>query len=64
MLKTNLIFFGSYVSLLILSIENIAHLQETPENLHAAAAGNVSHHLAKLLKEGKVIKEEDKFEIV
>jgi len=37
---------------------------ETPENLHAAAAGNVSHHLAKLLKEGKVRKEEDKFEIV
>lgn len=37
---------------------------ETPENLHAAAAGNVSHHLAKLLKEGKVTKEEDKFEIV
>ena len=56
--------FGSDVNLLILNIENVAHLQETPENLHAAAAGNVSHHLAKLLKEGKVRKEEDKFEIV
>ena len=52
------------MNLSILNIENIGHLQETPENLHAAAAGNVSHHLAKLLKEGKVRKEEDKFEIV
>ena len=60
----SLIFFGSDVNLSILNIENIGHSQETPENLHAAAAGNVSHHLAKLLKEGKVIKEEDKFEIV
>ena len=60
----SLIFFGSDVNLSMLNIENIGHLQETPENLHVAAAGNVSHHLAKLLKEGKVIKEEDKFEIV
>ena len=59
-----IILFGSDVNLSILNIENVAHLQETPENLHAAAAGNVSHHLEKLLKEGKVRKEEDKFEIV
>lgn len=34
--------------------ESTFFVQETPETLHAAAANNVSHHLQKLLKEGKV----------
>ena len=38
--------------------------QETPENLHQAAAGNVTHHLEKLCKEGKVAKDGDKYELI
>jgi len=37
---------------------------ETPENLHQAAAGNVTHHLEKLCKEGKVAKDGDKYELI
>merc|ERR1719479_380157 len=38
--------------------------RDTPENLHDAAAGNVSHHLNKLVKEGKVTNDDNKFGIV
>lgn len=38
--------------------------RDTPENLHVAAAGNVSHHLHKLLKEGKVTNDDDKFGLI
>ena len=38
---------------------------ETPDNLHSAAAVNVTHHLNKMEKETKVKKEaEDKFIIL
>ena len=35
-------------------MKKIFLLQETPENLHVAAAFNVSHHLEKLRKENKI----------
>lgn len=34
---------------------------DTPENLYEAAAKNVRHHLEKLVKEGKVMNENDTF---
>ena len=37
------------------------NFQETPENLYPAAAINVSHHLSKLLKEGRTKNDGDLF---